>query len=74
MDGPSKYYAEWNKTEKDKHDFTYMWDIKEEINKQQQQKTQTQTNQRAFWWLLDGRGGGGMGEKEKRKYELDSET
>ena len=28
MDGPWGHYAKWNKSEKDKYDITYMWNLK----------------------------------------------
>ena len=39
MDGTWGYYAKWNKSEKEIHDFIYMWNLK---NKSEQ----TQSNSR----------------------------
>ena len=32
MDGPRKYHTKWSKSEKDKYDITYMWNLKNNIN------------------------------------------
>ena len=40
MDESSKSYAEWNKSQRNRHllyDFTYMWNLKKQTNEQTQQ-------------------------------------
>ena len=37
MDGPRKYYAKWNKSDRERqipYDFTYMWNLKNKTNEQ----------------------------------------
>ena len=31
MDGSGDYHTKWSKSEKDKHDITYMWNLKKKI-------------------------------------------
>ena len=41
MDGPREYYANWNKSDRERqipYDFTYMWNLKNKINEQTKQK------------------------------------
>ena len=35
MDGPRRYYAKWNESDRKKpHDFTYLWNLKYKTNAQ----------------------------------------
>ena len=38
MDGPRWYRVKWNKSDKNKYDLTYMWNLKNKINEQTKQK------------------------------------
>ena len=41
MDGPKGYYAQWNKSVRERqtpHDFIYMWNLKYKISEQTKQK------------------------------------
>ena len=31
MDGPRDYHTEWSKSEEDKYDLTYMWNLKKRV-------------------------------------------
>ena len=45
IDGPWRYYAEWNKSERERqipYDFTHMWNLNN--NKTNKQKNKTKTN------------------------------
>ena len=59
MNGPRRYYAKWNKSDREWHilyDFTYMWDLKNKWTNIIKQK------QRTNWWLQGSRGRRQMGE------------
>ena len=56
MDGHRGGYAKWKESHRERqtlYDFTYMWNLKNKMNKRAKQK-QTQL-QRTHWWLPDGR-------------------
>ena len=42
MDGPRGYYAKWSKSDTERqipYDFTYMWNLKNKINKEKKTET-----------------------------------
>ena len=69
MDELKGYYAKWNKSERQiQYDFTYIWNLKNNIN-------QTEADwqiQRTNWWLPNGREIGELDEKgtQIKEYKL----
>ena len=53
MDRSRRYFAKWNKLEQEKqipYDFTYMWNLKKQMNQNIKTETDSQI-QRTNWWL-----------------------
>ena len=65
MDGPRRYYAKWNKSDRERQtpfDLTYMWNLKNKMNKQNKHGLIDTENK---WWLPDERGVGSWVKKVK---------
>ena len=68
MNGPSEYYANWNKSDREKqipYAFTYMWNLKNKTNEQIKQN-KSRLILRTNGWLPERRRCGGTDEIAER--------
>ena len=69
MDGPRRYYAKWNKSDRERqisYDFIYKWNRKNKINEQTKLNKFIDTENKvmvAIWERVRGLGGKGEGIK-----------